>query len=280
MASNYFKDLGLNLDATANDVRDAYKKLAKQWHPDKNKEEGAEEKFKNVLAAYTYLQSEDRRDTHAREIRRRQEAAAAPKPSPQPPPPTQSTTPHRNSSSKPSEPQATNSSNPNPKTKKPKEGSSQGQKNWWESFKSNSASQTKQPTTNQTKSNNKRNKTQRKAFFMDSFFELNDPFDDFVFSIFMIPPERPSPKTKKKTDCFGNPLPKNIENDIYDWKSATKSAGQMPDYQEYIDGETEFSCNWCGLMMDMDMLRKHEPRCQRLGGKRVNSGYQFNDEEV
>lgn len=244
---NYFKDLSLPLDATGSDVRDAYKKLAKQWHPDKNKDEGAEEKFKQVLAAYTHLQSDDRRETHAREIKRQQTAAATPKPPPQPPPqpPSQpKPKPEQNKPNKPSEAHNTGhtqdstprarSAKSKPANSKP--GSNSTQKNWWESFKAKNPSQSKNSSREKSRGGTRQSRPSSFAF-MDSFMSFDDPFDDILFSIFMIPPERPAPKQKQKVDPFGNKLPKNVENDIYDWKSATKSAGQMPDYQEFLDGK-------------------------------------------
>lgn len=50
-----FARLGLENDASEADIKIAYRKLAKQWHPDINKEPGAEEKFKEVNQAYDLL---------------------------------------------------------------------------------------------------------------------------------------------------------------------------------------------------------------------------------
>ncbi len=47
-----YKILGVSSDASDDDVKKAYRKLAKQYHPDVNKEEGAAEKFKEVQNAY------------------------------------------------------------------------------------------------------------------------------------------------------------------------------------------------------------------------------------
>ena len=47
----------------------------------------------------------------------------------------------------------------------------------------------------------------------------NVPFDDFIFDIFMVAPDRPPPKPKQITDPFGNKLPRNVDNNIYDWKT-------------------------------------------------------------
>ena len=54
---DYYEVLGVNKDASENEIRRAYKKLAVKWHPDKhpdNKKE-AEEKFKEISEAYSVL---------------------------------------------------------------------------------------------------------------------------------------------------------------------------------------------------------------------------------
>lgn len=52
---DYYDVLGLKKGASVEDVKAAYKKLAKKYHPDLNREEGAEEKFKEILEAYQVL---------------------------------------------------------------------------------------------------------------------------------------------------------------------------------------------------------------------------------
>ena len=52
----YYKTLGVSPDATEDEIRKAYKKLAIKWHPDKNQnKEEAEEKFKAISEAYSVL---------------------------------------------------------------------------------------------------------------------------------------------------------------------------------------------------------------------------------
>lgn len=50
--SNPYDILGVSQNASKDEVKSAYRKLAKQYHPDINKEPGAEEKFKEISQAY------------------------------------------------------------------------------------------------------------------------------------------------------------------------------------------------------------------------------------
>lgn len=58
---DYYEILGLTKDATTNDIKSAYRRLAKKYHPDINKEANAEEKFKEVQEAYAILSDESKR---------------------------------------------------------------------------------------------------------------------------------------------------------------------------------------------------------------------------
>ena len=55
---DYYEVLGINKTASAKEIKSAYRKLAKQYHPDRNKEAGAETKFKEVQEAYEILSDE------------------------------------------------------------------------------------------------------------------------------------------------------------------------------------------------------------------------------
>lgn len=56
MASiDLYAELGISKGASADEIKKAYKKLARQYHPDVNKEAGAEDKFKRVQKAYDIL---------------------------------------------------------------------------------------------------------------------------------------------------------------------------------------------------------------------------------
>lgn len=52
MGRDYYKILGIDKNASDDDIKKAYKKMALKYHPDKNKSPGAEAKFKEVAEAY------------------------------------------------------------------------------------------------------------------------------------------------------------------------------------------------------------------------------------
>jgi molecular chaperone DnaJ len=54
-ARDYYEVLGVPKDADAKAIKDAFRKLALKYHPDRNKEPGAEERFKEIAAAYAVL---------------------------------------------------------------------------------------------------------------------------------------------------------------------------------------------------------------------------------
>jgi curved DNA-binding protein len=58
---DYYKVLGLERNATQTEVKKAYRKLARAYHPDINKEVGAEEKFKEVSEAHEVLGDVEKR---------------------------------------------------------------------------------------------------------------------------------------------------------------------------------------------------------------------------
>ncbi len=58
---DYYAILGVEHDADDAQIRKAFQKLARKYHPDINKEPGAEEKFKEISEAYAVLSDPDKR---------------------------------------------------------------------------------------------------------------------------------------------------------------------------------------------------------------------------
>ena len=58
---DYYATLGVARDASDDEIKKAYRKLARKYHPDVSKEEGAEEKFKEVSEAYETLKDREKR---------------------------------------------------------------------------------------------------------------------------------------------------------------------------------------------------------------------------
>ena len=58
---DYYEVLGVPKNSNKDDIKDAYRKLALQYHPDRNKEPGAEEKFKEISEAYAVLSDDEKR---------------------------------------------------------------------------------------------------------------------------------------------------------------------------------------------------------------------------
>jgi molecular chaperone DnaJ len=66
MARDYYETLGVSRDADKEDIKQAYRRLARKYHPDVNKESGAEERFKEINRAYEVLSEPEVRARYAR----------------------------------------------------------------------------------------------------------------------------------------------------------------------------------------------------------------------
>jgi len=61
---DFYDILGVSKSASADELKKAYRKLALEWHPDRNKAANANEKFKEINEAYAVLSDKSKRETY------------------------------------------------------------------------------------------------------------------------------------------------------------------------------------------------------------------------
>ena len=61
---DFYKILGVNKNASSDDIKKAYRNLSKKYHPDINKSDEAIQKYKDVQEAYETLSNEEKRKTY------------------------------------------------------------------------------------------------------------------------------------------------------------------------------------------------------------------------
>ena len=63
---DFYSVLGVSRDASETEIKKAYRKLAMEYHPDRNKAAGAEDRFKEITEAYEVLRDPEQRATYDR----------------------------------------------------------------------------------------------------------------------------------------------------------------------------------------------------------------------
>jgi len=66
MSNSLYETLGVSQEASADEIKKAYRRLARKYHPDINKEAEAEDKFKEINAAYEILSDKSKRSQYDR----------------------------------------------------------------------------------------------------------------------------------------------------------------------------------------------------------------------
>ena len=63
-ATDYYKTLGVEKGASADDIKKAFRKLAVKYHPDRNPDKGSEDKFKEINEAYAVLSDPEKKQKY------------------------------------------------------------------------------------------------------------------------------------------------------------------------------------------------------------------------
>ncbi|XP_064097586.1 dnaJ protein homolog 1-like [Macrobrachium nipponense] len=79
ISMDYYKILGISQDASMEDIKRAYRKMALRYHPDKNKSSDAEERFKAISQAYEILSDVKKRECYDQHVKGKMKDEEVPK---------------------------------------------------------------------------------------------------------------------------------------------------------------------------------------------------------
>ena len=82
MGKEYYQVLGLTRDADQKEIKQAYRKLALKFHPDKNSAEDSEERFKEIGEAYEVLSDESKKAAYDLSLVSERSSSWRPEPGP------------------------------------------------------------------------------------------------------------------------------------------------------------------------------------------------------
>ncbi|KAK6964160.1 chaperone protein Dnaj, partial [Biomphalaria glabrata] len=254
---NYFEILEISIGADENQIKKAYRTLAKKWHPDKNSNPGAKEKFQEIAAAYEYLSSKDRREILERDLQRSntqsQEKQAQP------------ASTFKQTASHPPE------SSSQSKTKKANAAS------WSETFTKNYRSQKTKPNAANEKSQTGSGENSNYNFKFTDFKAYRTPspvsetenlFDDlfgdlrnprgFSVSGGLTGSSRNTKKKKK-------PKPRHVAPERGSPTGLDEEYLFTPRHKNQDEYEEKLSCPWCNQAFTRGKLSQHEEKCGKFG---------------
>ena len=65
---DYYDVLGVEKSASASDLKNAFRRLARKYHPDRSTEDDAEDRFKEIQEAYAVLSDDQKRAQYDRSV--------------------------------------------------------------------------------------------------------------------------------------------------------------------------------------------------------------------
>ncbi|XP_070572407.1 uncharacterized protein [Ptychodera flava] len=278
-----YNTLGVQSKASDAEIKKAYHKLAKQYHPDKNKSSNAEEKFKEVVTAYEILKDAEKRRVYdlqqetaelIRQNAKREEKSRS----------NRNATSSQESFYQPS----WSAKQEQSKSQKPKGTSSK---------QGTTAPGAKAKTSNAKTRNSKKEKKPwqgpldsedfeyfdipgpgpRPDFAFKFSFDFNDPFKSFMeyFKPF---------RFDEFDDAFSGPRARDPFEDMFSWSTRNRTGSRNQQNSQsgfnFADLDQPFplmSCAFCGRDFELQDLKAHEETCRKLHTK---PGRSFSFERV